>query len=452
MPPSPRARAARHGRRVPRARASWIRRRPRSGAGAARLGYPLDAVRTGTAYVFQGRTDEVLLRRDRRRAPEQPGDRGGPGRRPRPSLHPAEPAPRTASRREVPLRDADDARLAAISRKGGLSLSLARDARRCGTTSASSSASRRTWKSRRSPRLGPSIASTRPWPAPIRFQGTVDRQPACKPRSSTPRSELARPFCLSVFHDNAGVVRFDDEDARLHQGRDAQPPERDRALRRRGHRRRRRDPRRARVRARRAARREHRRVLRRAARPRRRAACRKGALHPLRILRGVVAGVRDYGNQMGIPTVNGAIVFDERYVGNPLVFCGTVGLLPPLGRHEGGHARRPHRRRSAGARAATASTARRSRRPSCTRSPRRSTRARCRSATRSPRRRSPTSDPAGARPRPLPRDHGLRRRRLLVGDRRDGRDLRRARRRSNPRPRECRHRPRPCTCVNRRTR
>ena len=54
----------------------------------------------------------------------------------------------------------------------------------------------------------------------------------------------------------------------------------------------------------------------------------KGVLHPLRVMRGVVAGVRDYGNRMGIPTVNGAVYFDERYVGNPLVFCGTVGVLP----------------------------------------------------------------------------------------------------------------------------
>jgi phosphoribosylformylglycinamidine synthase len=53
-----------------------------------------------------------------------------------------------------------------------------------------------------------------------------------------------------------------------------------------------------------------------------------GVLHPRRIFRGVVAGVRDYGNRMGIPTVNGAIFFDERYVGNPLVFCGSVGLIP----------------------------------------------------------------------------------------------------------------------------
>src|SRR5690606_28108187 len=53
-----------------------------------------------------------------------------------------------------------------------------------------------------------------------------------------------------------------------------------------------------------------------------------GVLHPRRVMKGVVAGVRDYGNRMGIPTVNGAIYFDPRYVGNPLVYCGNVGLLP----------------------------------------------------------------------------------------------------------------------------
>jgi len=53
-----------------------------------------------------------------------------------------------------------------------------------------------------------------------------------------------------------------------------------------------------------------------------------GALHPRRVLRGVVAGVRDYGNRMGIPTLDGAVVFDRRYVGNPLVYCGTVGVIP----------------------------------------------------------------------------------------------------------------------------
>jgi phosphoribosylformylglycinamidine synthase II len=54
----------------------------------------------------------------------------------------------------------------------------------------------------------------------------------------------------------------------------------------------------------------------------------KGVLHPKRIMKGVVAGVRDYGNRMGIPTENGAVFFDERYVGNPLVYCGTAGIMP----------------------------------------------------------------------------------------------------------------------------
>lgn len=54
----------------------------------------------------------------------------------------------------------------------------------------------------------------------------------------------------------------------------------------------------------------------------------KGVLHPKTVAQGVVAGVRDYGNRMGIPTVNGAVFFDDRYLGNPLVYCGTAALLP----------------------------------------------------------------------------------------------------------------------------
>ncbi|MBE7462454.1 MAG: phosphoribosylformylglycinamidine synthase subunit PurL [Planctomycetes bacterium] len=53
-----------------------------------------------------------------------------------------------------------------------------------------------------------------------------------------------------------------------------------------------------------------------------------GTLHPRRVMSGVVSGVRDYGNRMGIPTVNGAVHFDPRYVGNPLVYAGSVGLIP----------------------------------------------------------------------------------------------------------------------------
>ena len=51
-------------------------------------------------------------------------------------------------------------------------------------------------------------------------------------------------------------------------------------------------------------------------------------MHPQRIFKGVHRGVEEGGNQSGIPTVNGAIVFDNRFLGKPLVFCGTGGIMP----------------------------------------------------------------------------------------------------------------------------
>jgi phosphoribosylformylglycinamidine synthase len=53
-----------------------------------------------------------------------------------------------------------------------------------------------------------------------------------------------------------------------------------------------------------------------------------GVKHPKYIFSGVVAGIGCYGNNMGIPTVNGAIYFDETYAGNVVVYCGCIGLLP----------------------------------------------------------------------------------------------------------------------------
>ncbi|MCE5258430.1 MAG: phosphoribosylformylglycinamidine synthase subunit PurL, partial [Chloroflexi bacterium] len=53
-----------------------------------------------------------------------------------------------------------------------------------------------------------------------------------------------------------------------------------------------------------------------------------GVLHPRRIYNGVVGGVEDYGNKMGIPTVNGSILFEPGYTANPLVYCGCVGIAP----------------------------------------------------------------------------------------------------------------------------
>lgn len=56
----------------------------------------------------------------------------------------------------------------------------------------------------------------------------------------------------------------------------------------------------------------------------------QGLLHPKRIRDGVHKGVIDGGNQSGIPYGLGWEYFDERYIGKPLVFCGTVGLLPKI--------------------------------------------------------------------------------------------------------------------------
>jgi len=53
-----------------------------------------------------------------------------------------------------------------------------------------------------------------------------------------------------------------------------------------------------------------------------------GIKHPKYLFRGIVAGIGCYGNNMGIPTVNGAIYFDESYVGNVVVYCGCFGVLP----------------------------------------------------------------------------------------------------------------------------
>lgn len=54
----------------------------------------------------------------------------------------------------------------------------------------------------------------------------------------------------------------------------------------------------------------------------------EGILHPKRIFRGVRRGVEHGGNKIGIPTVNGAVLFDDAYVYNPLVYCGTGGIMP----------------------------------------------------------------------------------------------------------------------------
>ena len=58
----------------------------------------------------------------------------------------------------------------------------------------------------------------------------------------------------------------------------------------------------------------------------------KGVLHPKAILSGVVQGTKSYGNQMGIPTdfFQDSLVVHKDYIGNPLVYCGTIGITQPV--------------------------------------------------------------------------------------------------------------------------
>jgi len=53
----------------------------------------------------------------------------------------------------------------------------------------------------------------------------------------------------------------------------------------------------------------------------------KGVKHPVYLFKGVVDGIRDYGNRIGIPTLAGQVAFHEGYTGNCLVNVGCVGIM-----------------------------------------------------------------------------------------------------------------------------
>jgi phosphoribosylformylglycinamidine synthase len=138
--------------------------------------------------------------------------------------------------------------------------------------------------------------------------------------------ELNKPWCISVFADNAGVVEFDDESAvcfkvETHNHPSALDPYGGAATGIGGVIR---DPMGTGMGARPIANTD---IFCFGEPDMRLEDVPKGVLHPKRIMRGVVAGVRDYGNRMGIPTVNGAIYFDKRYLANPLVYCGNIGIM-----------------------------------------------------------------------------------------------------------------------------
>ncbi len=60
------------------------------------------------------------------------------------------------------------------------------------------------------------------------------------------------------------------------------------------------------------------------------AKCKEKMLSARRIMEGVIAGVNAGGNCSGIPTPQGFVYFDKRYRGKPLVFVGTVGIMPRI--------------------------------------------------------------------------------------------------------------------------
>ncbi len=64
----------------------------------------------------------------------------------------------------------------------------------------------------------------------------------------------------------------------------------------------------------------------------------EGVLHPRLIAAGVVAGVADYGNKIGLPTVAGAVLYDDGYIANPLVYCGCIGVADDVAPTDGPHA------------------------------------------------------------------------------------------------------------------
>lgn len=54
----------------------------------------------------------------------------------------------------------------------------------------------------------------------------------------------------------------------------------------------------------------------------------QGTLHPKRVMRDAVAGIRDYGNKMGVPNISGAVFFDSRFGPKPGVLAGSIGKIP----------------------------------------------------------------------------------------------------------------------------
>ena len=244
-------------------------------------------------------------------------------------LRPIHPAPYRFVRVEVPIRGADNAELVRISKERTLSLSLLEmraiqaffeDAGR-EPTDAELETLAQTWSEH---------CKHKTLAGEVRFTGEGGERTyrnLLKETVFAATKQIARPDCLSVFVDNAGVIAFDERHGvcmkvETHNHPSAIEPYGGAGTGIGG-------------------------VIRDVlgtglgARPflntdvfcfappdTPAATVPRGCLHPARLMHGVVEGVRDYGNRMGIPTASGGLFFDPRYVGNPIVFCGTLGIIP----------------------------------------------------------------------------------------------------------------------------
>jgi len=226
---------------------------------------------------------------------------------------------------ELEVAGADDEALMRISREGGLSLNLEEMRTIQGyfaklgrnPTDVELESLAQTWSEH---------CVHKTFKGKIEFEGKViDNLLASTVMKVT--KELAKPWCVTVFKDNAGVIRFDDEydvcfKVETHNHPSAIEPYGGAETGIGGVIR---DPMGTGLGAKPVLSTDvfcfappdypHEKLPR-------------GVLHPKRIFKGVVAGVRDYGNRMGIPTANGALFFDERYLANPLVYCGNAGIMP----------------------------------------------------------------------------------------------------------------------------
>ncbi len=291
--------------------------------GAARLGLELDEIRTGFHFSFEGEVDRAELERiGARLLATAVVDEILVGR----SALPAHktPAGSKSERREIEL-PADDEALLGLSREMGLALNLEemqvirahfheleRD-----PTDIELETLAQTWSEH---------CKHKTFSARIDCDGKIYDN-LIKQTIFKATRDLDRDFCVSVFKDNAGIIRFDDENnlcfkVETHNHPSAIEPYGGAGTGLGG-------------------------VIRDilgtglGAKPianvdvfcvgdleAETEDLPQGVIHPLRVLKGVVSGVRDYGNRMGIPTVSGAVFFDRRYTGNPLVYAGSIGIIP----------------------------------------------------------------------------------------------------------------------------